>query len=149
MGGNLYPWSQLMAGWRVLSSMDSQMLRRHILSSRAITLTSSISMGCSWSPTAVRGDFCFRWSLILVSRVWAVSLTYCAGHSGHWISYMAPHFLRSGVLSLGWTRMEGRVLKGLWSAPTPWFLKILASFLDVPLIYGRPTLVRAWPLVVL
>ena len=38
------------------------------------------------NPTAVRGDFCFRWSFILVSSVRAVSPTCWAGHSGHWIS---------------------------------------------------------------
>ena len=82
-GGELtYPWSRLMAGRRVLISMDSRILGRHILSIRAITLTLSILMACSWSPTAVRGDFCFRWKFILVSRVRAVSPTYCAGHSG-------------------------------------------------------------------
>ena len=43
--------------------MDSRILRRHILCSRSITLTLSILMGCSWSPTAVRGDFCLRWSI--------------------------------------------------------------------------------------
>ena len=69
MGGSSYPWSRLIAGQRVLISMDSQILRRNMLSSRAIALTLSILMGCSWSPTAVRGDFCFRWSFILVSRV--------------------------------------------------------------------------------
>ena len=53
--GSSYPWLRLMAGWRVLIFMDSQNLRRHILSSRAITLTSSILIGCSWSPTAVLG----------------------------------------------------------------------------------------------
>ena len=49
-----------MAGRRVWISMDSRrILRRHILSSGAITLILSILMGCSWSPTAVRGGLCF------------------------------------------------------------------------------------------
>ena len=64
-----YPWSRLMTGWRVLISMDSRILRHHMLSSRAITLTLSILMGCSWSLTAVRGDFCFRWSFILAQGI--------------------------------------------------------------------------------
>ena len=81
--GSPYTWLHLMTGRRVLISMDSHILRRHILSSRTITSTLSNLMGCSWSPTTVRGDFCFRWSFILVSRVRAVSPTYCAGHSRH------------------------------------------------------------------
>ena len=32
-------------------------------------LTLSILMGCSWSLTAVRGDFCFRWSFILAQGI--------------------------------------------------------------------------------
>ena len=108
-GGSSYPWSRLMAGWQVLISIGLTILRRHILSSRAITLTSSILMGCSWSPTAVRGYFCFGWSFLLVSWVWAVSPTYCAGHAGHCF-----HRWHQASLSLGWTRMERRVLKGLW-----------------------------------
>ena len=53
-----YPRSRLMAGRQVLISMDSWILRRHILSSRAITFTLSILMGYSLSPTALRGHFC-------------------------------------------------------------------------------------------
>ena len=115
--GSSYPWLRLMAGWQVLISLDSRILRRHVLSSRAITLTSSILMGCSWSPTAVRGDFCFRWSFILVSRVREVSPTYCAGHSGHWVSLTTPYFFMIRCLVFGVDQDGAQGVEGLVVSP--------------------------------
>ena len=140
-----YPWSRWMAERRVLISMDSRILRRHILSSRAITLTLSIFMGCSWSPTAVRGDFCFRWSFIIVSRARAVSPTYFAGIPDTGF-HRWRHTFHDQVSCLwggpGWS-------SGYWRAcgkpRLRGFLKFWPVF-RMYLIYGKPTLVRAWPL---
>ena len=124
-GGGSYLWSRLMAGRRVLISMDSRIWRRHILSSRVINLTLSFLMGCSWSPTAVRGDFCFMWSFIFVSRVWAVSLR----RAFQTLDFIddAP-LLWSGILSFGMNQDGAQGVEGLVESPDSMFFLILASF---------------------
>ena len=59
------------------------------------------------------------------------------------ILYTTPHFCKSEVLSLGCTNNECIVFMGRWYTPTSCARKILASFSDVPWMYGRPMLVLA------
>ena len=53
------------------------------------------------------------------------------------------YLCRSGVLSLGCTNNERIVFMGRWYTPTSCARNILASFSDVPWMYGRPMLVPA------
>ena len=64
----------------------------------------------------------------------AVSPTYVSLQSEQLILYTTPHLSQSGVLSFGCTKKDLIVLIGLWYALTPWSLKILLSFSEIPLM---------------
>ena len=122
--------------------MASQTFRLNRASSLATTSTLFLLMtwpwSRQWSPTAVGWELWLVWSFILVARVRPVSPTYRCWHCGHVILYTTPHLCRSGVLSLGCTNNERIVFMGRWYTPTSCARKILASFSDVPWMYGRP-----------
>ena len=86
-GGSSYPWSRLMAGWQVLISMDSRILRRHILSSRAMTLSILIWWGVHGLPqlfveTSVLGGLSSlspgygSFTIILLGAFWTLDFIY-------------------------------------------------------------------------
>ena len=147
MAGRSYPESLLRVGLCVRISTDSLIFLFQKWSSRQMICTLSMSTSCLCltvcSPTAVRGALV---SVVVCSSnltdiALAVSPTYVSLQSEQLILYTTPHLSQFGVLSFGCTKKDLIVLIGLWYALTPWSLKILLSFSEIPLIYGSGTLI--------
>ena len=124
--GIVWPLSLFRAVWLLWMAMASFTFLLKSLSSLTSTFTPAKVYLWPvlevWSVTVELGCLLSVCSLNITPGVLAVSPMYSFPHPSHFTLYTTPHCFSFWVLSLGLTKRDLRVLKGLWYEGTPWDL---------------------------